>query len=214
MADLTIKQILSKSPSERKALFQSSGLTNKNIDKVIIDGNTFTDFSAFTFLNEKTFVKSPVRSADGSIDNLDSYAWFLTPHLKIDFSLMSIDTYRTMMKLIQSKNEFTVTCYDIVNDIDVTHKMYFATEQMPKLWSIAKSLNGSDPWVELYGVQDYTVELIGTNTNFSTVKIKYFLNVPSGATWGGTVQSTSDLETPTNITHKVCYAFQHTHHII
>lgn len=208
MADLiTIKEILLKTPSERKALYQASGLTDKNIDKVIIDNNTFKDYSAFTFLNEKTYVKSPVRSADGSIENLDSYAWFLTPHLKIDFSLMSIDTYRTMMQLIQSKSEFTVTCYDIVLDKDVTHKMYFATEQMPKLWAISKALNGGNPWVELYGVQDYTVELIGTNANLEKFDIKYFLNVPSGASWSGETQSTDALEAHPNITHNVGYSF-------
>ena len=191
----TLRDIFSMSPSERKAAYQANGLGGadgtiaKNIDKVVIDGNTFTDFSAFTFLMEKSYVKSPVRSSNGSIDNLDSYAWFLTPHLKMDFGLMSIDSYRTIMKLIQSKNEFTVTCYDVVNDKDVTHNMYFATEQMPKLWAIAKALNG-DEWVELLGVQDYTVELIGTNTNVNNViSVTYNLNVPSSAFWGGTTQT-------------------------
>lgn len=182
----TLRDIFSMSPSERKAAYQANGLDGadgtiaKNIDKVVIDGNTFTDFSAFTFLMEKSYVKSPVRSSNGSIDNLDSYAWFLTPHLKMDFGLMSIDSYRTIMKLIQSKNEFTVTCYDVVNDKDVTHNMYFATEQMPKLWAIAKALNG-DEWVELLGVQDYTVELIGTNTSTSLLSIVYHSNPPASS---------------------------------
>jgi hypothetical protein len=172
-----------KSPEYRKSFYRVSGVegdTPKHIDKVTIDNCTFTDYSAFTFLMEKSYVKSPVRSSDGSIENLDSYATFLTPHLKIDFSLMSINSYRTLMKLLRSRNEFTVTCYDIVNDIDVTHKMYFATEQMPKLWSIAKAING-DEWVELLGVQEYTVELIGTNTAFDTVTIIYHFNPPSSS---------------------------------
>ena len=191
------------SPSERKAAYRASGIsegTPRNIDKVTIDNNVFTDYTAFTFLMEKSYVKSPVRSSNGSIDNLDSYAWFLTPHLKMDFSLMSIDTYRTMMKLIQTKNEFTVTCYDVVNDKDVTHNMYFATEQMPKLWAIAKALNG-DEWVELLGVQDYTVELIGTNTDVSQVSVTYNLNAPSGSTWGGETSIT--IATPINFTLNV-----------
>lgn len=184
MAKLTtLRDILSMSPSERKAAYRASGIsegTPRNIDKVTIDNNVFTDYTAFTFLMEKSYVKSPVRSSNGSIDNLDSYAWFLTPHLKMDFSLMSIDTYRTMMKLIQTKNEFTVTCYDVVNDKDVTHNMYFATEQMPKLWAIAKALNG-DEWVELLGVQDYTIELIGTNTAINNLSVVYHFNPPSSS---------------------------------
>ena len=181
MANLTIREILKKSPEERKELYQVSGQATKNIDKVTIDGNVFTDYSAFSFIMEKSYVKSPVRSGDGSIPNLDSYSWFLTPHLKIDFSLMSIDSYRTIMTLIRSRSEHIVTCYDVVADKDVTHKMYFATEQMPKLWTIAKALNGGAPWVELLGVYDYTVELIGTNTSFDTINVVYVDNLPSGS---------------------------------
>ena len=195
---ITIREILKKSPEERKQLYQASGLENKNIDKVTIDGNTFTDYSAFSFLMEKSYVKSPTRSADGSIPDLDTYAWFLTPHLKIDFSLMSIDSYRAIMTLLRSKNEFIVTCYDVVEDKDVTHNMYFATEQMPKLWTIAKALNGGDPWVELLGVSDYTVELIGTNTDFEEHTITYRLNVPSGVTWEGDTYTSK--RNPANLT--------------
>lgn len=179
MSDRTIREIVSLSPEIRREVYQVNKLPNKNIDIVYIDNNPFKDYSAFTFLMEKSYVKSPVRSGDGSINNLDSYAWFLTPHLKIDFSLMSIDSYRRIMKLIQSKNEFTVTCYDVVNDKDVTHNMYFATEQMPKLWAIARALDGAE-WTELLGVQDYTIELIGTNTDITTVSVTYHYNPPSG----------------------------------
>jgi hypothetical protein len=172
--EITLRDIMMMSPEARKNLYRVSGVEGdkpKHIDKVTIDNNTFTDYSAFSYIMEKSYVKSPVRSNSGAIENLDSYAWFLTPHLKIDFGAMSIDSYRTIMKLIRAKNEFVVTCYDVVNDVDVTHNMYFATEEMPKLWAIAKALNGEE-WVELLGVQDYTVELIGTNTDFETVEIK------------------------------------------
>jgi uncharacterized repeat protein (TIGR02543 family) len=180
MSDRTIKEIVSLSPEQRKSIYQVNNLSNKHIDRVLIDNKEFKDYSAFTFLMEKSYVKSPVRSGDGSISNLDSYVWFLTPHLKVDFSLMSIDSYRTLMKLIQSKSEFVVTCYDVVNDKDVTHNMYFATEQMPKLWAIARALNGAK-WTELLGVQDYTIELIGTNTDLDTVSVIYHYNPPSGS---------------------------------
>lgn len=208
MADRTLIEIMAMSPAQRRAAYQVSGIdgdTPRHIDKVTIDGNVFKDYSAFSFIMEKTFLKSPVRSNSGSIDNLDSYASFLTPHLQINFGLMSIDSYRTMMKLIQSKNEFTVTCYDVVNDIDVTHKMYFATEQMPKLFTIARSLSGGNPYVELLGVQDYTIELIGTNSGVTTLDITYNLNVPSGATWEGNTTVTRQL--PINLTQDVGAVF-------
>ena len=208
MADKTLREIMQMSPAERRAAYQASGIDGnepKHIDRVKIDGNVFTDYSAFSFIMEKSYIKSPVRSNTGAIENLDSYASFLTPRLQMNFGLMSIDSYRRIMKLIQSKNEFSVTCYDVVNDIDVTHNMYFATEQMPKLFTIARALNGGDPFVELLGVQDYTVELIGTNTNFKSLNITYNLNVPSGATWSGTTTVTREL--PQNLTQDVGAVF-------
>ena len=177
----TIAEILRMSLEERKQAYSVSGLStfdNKpiGIETVIIDGNPFTDYGAFSFLWEKSYVKSPERSGDGTIGNLNSYATFLTPHLKIDFSMMSIDSYRVLMRdLLYKKNEFLVTCYDVVNDTMTTNKMYFSTEEMPKLWTIARALNGEE-WVELLGVQDYTVEMIGTNASLETVEILYYDN--------------------------------------
>ena len=166
----TIAEILRMSVEQRKTAYSATG-----IDKVIIDGNEFTDYKAFSFIWEKSYVKSPERSGDGSITNLNSYATFTTPHLKIDFSLMSIDSYRRLMELIYSRNEFLVTCYDIVGNRTTTNKMYFATEEMPKLWTIARALNGEE-WVELLGVQEYVVEMIGTNADVELVSILYYDN--------------------------------------
>lgn len=187
-----IKEILSMPMANRRLIYQARG-----IDKVLIDGNEFTDYGAFSFLYEKSYVKSPIRSGSGVITNLNSYATFLTPHLKIDFGLMSIDSYRTLMKLIYSKNEFTVSCYDVVYNKIETHKMYFTTEEMPKLWTIVDALNGDENAVLLLGVQDYTVEMVGTNNDVETVNIIYNLNVPSGVSWSDATQVT--VQEPINL---------------
>lgn len=166
----TIEQILRMSAAERKSAYKA-----ERIEKVTIDGIDFTDYGAFSFLWEKSYVKSPERSGDGSIGNLNSYSTFVTPHLKIDFSLMSIDSYRQLMNLIYTKNEFTVTCYDVVNNQTTTNRMYFTTEEMPKLWTIAKELNGEN-WVEVLGIQEYVVEMVGTNASLDTLNILYYDN--------------------------------------
>lgn len=175
----TIRDILEMQPQERKAKYVVNQ-GERHIDKVTINGNVFTDYSAFSFLWEKSYVKSPERSGAGTIGNLNSYATFLTPHLKIDFGLMSIDSYRKIMQLIYSSNEFLVTCYDVVNNKDTTNKMYFSTEEMPKLWTIVDALNGDENAIMLLGVQDYTVEMIGTNSNVDTITVNYYLNSPTG----------------------------------
>lgn len=166
------------------------------IEKVTIDGNEFSDYSAFSFVWEKSYAKSPERSAEGSIGNLDSYATFITPHLKIDFSLMSIDSYRKLMGLIYLKNQFTVTCYDVVNNRMTTNEMYFSTEEMPKLWNIAKSVNsenGLEDIVYLLGVHEYTVEMIGIGGVKNPVINVYYKNA-DGSPINNTPQEAYDGE--------------------
>lgn len=150
---------------------------------VKIDGNTFANYGAYQFIWEKTFVKSPERSSTGSLGNLNSYATFLTPHLILDFSIMSIDDYRAIMKMHYERNEFTVECYDPIYNKTIAVKMYFATEEMAKLYTINKMrLNSQDEWeewIELVGVHEYNVELIGTNNDLDLVSVVYHLNPPS-----------------------------------
>ena len=153
-----------------------------DIAEVKIDGNRFRNYGAYSFIWEKTFVKSPGRSADGSLGNLNSYATFLTPHLILDFSVMSIYDYRKIMLLHYGANEFTVECYDPIYNRSIKVKMYFATEEMAKLYTIAQNRllpNGQwEEWVDLVGVTEYKVELIGTNNDLDLVSVKYEYNAP------------------------------------
>ena len=80
--------------------------------------------------------------------------------------MMHIDDYRKLMKLLKSKNSFSVTCYDIVEDKRVTHEMYFAPPSMPIIYQ---------QYLMALGVQEYTIELIGTN-NVNTVKVTFHIN--------------------------------------
>lgn len=155
------------------------------IDQVVIGENTFTNYGDFQFAWEKSYVKSPERSADGSIGNLNSYATFNTPHLIINFSLMSIDDYRKIMRLDLESNEFIVKCYDPIYNRTFKGKMYFATPQMAKLFKLSKIRFDGERWeefVELVGVQEYTVELIGTNSDMDLVSVRYIVNAPEGET--------------------------------
>jgi uncharacterized repeat protein (TIGR02543 family) len=153
-----------------------------DIHKVKIDGRTFTNYGAYQFIWEKTFVKSPERSQSGSLGNLNSYTTFLTPHLILDFSVMSIDDYRAIMQMHYERNEFTVECYDPIYNTQIRVKMYFATEEMAKLYTINKirlnDQNEWEDWIELVGVQEYKVELIGTNNELDLVSVYYKYNAP------------------------------------
>jgi uncharacterized repeat protein (TIGR02543 family) len=152
------------------------------IDKVKIDGNTFTNYGQYSFIWEKTYVKSPERAMDGSMGAINALSTFLTPHLIMDFSLISIDDYRALMKLHYTRNEFTVECYDPIYNHTIKVKMYFATEQMAKLHTIArKRLNNNEweDWIELVGAYEYQVEMIGTNNDLDLVSVTYNYNAPT-----------------------------------
>jgi hypothetical protein len=164
----TIKEIYNLSVDERADNYNAEGITS-----ITIDGNEFTGYKAFSFIWEKTFAKEPERSSSGVIGNLDSYPTFITPHLKIDFSMISIDDYRRLYNLILNRNEFDVTCYDVVNNCMTTNKMYFAPDQFPKLFTMARHLSQGGKFIELTGVRDYTVELIGTNNTKDEVSVSY-----------------------------------------
>ena len=171
MADgyMTMYDVLSKPLSKRRVDYGTN-----EIQYIIIDGNKFGGYKTFSSYWEKTYAKQPERSASGVISNLDSYPTFTTFHLTINFAMMSIDDYRRLYELMLSKNEFIVTAYNIVTGGTHTCQMYFAPDQTPKLYAVARKLQG-EKFVEVLGVQDYTIELIGTNNDEDyTFTVKYY----------------------------------------
>lgn len=177
-----------------RATYEYNGKTY-SINTAIIDGYELTGCTSFTYLAEKSFVKSPDRSSNGSMGDLNNYATFLSGHFKMDFSLMPITVYRKVMSMIYAKNMFTVTCYDTVHNRAVTKKMYFATEELPTLWTIVEEINHAlidsngmvgtydyklcGDYLDLCGIKNYTVEMIDTNNPLDKLSVVYHLNAPS-----------------------------------
>lgn len=140
------------------------------IDYITIDGTKFTNYGAFTFMWEKSYVddESLKRANDGSIPQINDASFFITSHLKIDFSLLSIDDYRKLLELEYEQNEHLVVVYDVLRGQKwITQYMYIATLEMPKLWTIVENRQKGEEnwehWLSVCGVKDYTIELIGTN---------------------------------------------------
>ena len=146
------------------------GYEASQLDRIEINGNVFQGYFEYSFLSEKSYREQPVRSNDGSIPDINQYATFLTPRLIIKYNMMEIEDYRNLMTLLQSKNEFTVSCYDIVQNKRVTHKMYAAPSSMPIIYQ--KYLN-------VLGIQECSIELIGTNNDVETSTLTYNYNFPN-----------------------------------
>lgn len=157
----TVEEQMQRLPLELRTKYKSTQL-----DRIEIDGCEIQGYFDYSFMDEKSYTEQPVRSQDGSIENLKDYTTFLTPRLIIKYNMMNIDDYRTLMTFLKSKNTFNVTCYDIVADRRVTHEMYFANPQMPIIYQ---------RYLAALGVQDYTIELIGTNRRTEEMEIQFFI---------------------------------------
>ena len=161
-AKRTVEEQASRLPLEIRQKYKETQL-----DRIEIDGCEIHGYFEYSFMEEKSYAEQPVRANDGSIENLDDYTTFLTPRLIIKYNMMNIDDYRTLMTFLKSKNTFNVTCYDIVADRRATHEMYFANPQMPVIYQ---------RYLAALGVQDYTIELIGTNRRTEDMKIIFYID--------------------------------------
>lgn len=161
----------------RQAYLQSQ------IDRITISANgktvELTGYAEYSYLEEKAYKTQPVRTNDGKINEIEEYETFLTPRLVIRYNMMGIDDYRETMKLLKTSNGFIVRCYDPVNDKRVVNEMYVAPTSMPKIYQ---------QYLIALGIQDFSIELIGTNrtTDFSINKVDGTVeqfSAPTGSTW-------------------------------
>ena len=174
----TVDEQASRLPIELRERYKATQLDRIQLfdGKELIEVHGYFEYS---FTNEKSYEESPVRASDGSISNIDDYKTFLTPRLVIKYNMMGIEDYRALMKKLNSLeyNGIIVMCYDIVEDKRVKHEMYFAPPSMPVIYQ---------QYLIALGVQDFTLEMIGTNT-FSNISMwvddKYEYTALKGYTW-------------------------------
>ncbi len=186
---MTIKEISSLSPEERRQQYAVSGGVRKDANGKIIDiGNVwikvsksssdiaddftdsdkFTNYGTYSFVWQLTQKQSPNRADNGGLPQLRNIPSYITAHLKINFDLLSIDDYRRIMKLLYGNKEhcFKVKSYDIVYDRMVIVEMYFYPEDLPTIYTISENLQqGGDNIIDLVGVKSHTVEMVGTGND-------------------------------------------------
>ena len=112
-------------------------------------------FYDYSFVEEKSYKEQPTRTETGDIIDIDNIPTFLTPRLTLKYRYMHIEEYRALRKIMKKRNEFTIKCYDPVEDALVEHQMYEAPPPMPT--SHIKRL-------QYMGVIDYAIEFIGTKS--------------------------------------------------
>lgn len=161
----TVDEQAERLPEQLREAYKKS-----QIDRIEIDGCEIHGYFEYSFMEEKSYMEQPVRSQDGTIVDLDAYTTFLTPRLIIKYNMMGIDDYRNLMLLLKAKNAHVVTCYDVEADRRVTHEMYFAPPSMPIIYQ---------RYLAALGIQEYSIELIGTNRIISDSFTFYINSIDS-----------------------------------
>lgn len=183
---MKLTEVLKLPLEQRLALYGT-----QNITKFKLDNEEYSGYKAYSFFWEQTLVKQPERSEGGVID-LSTHSWFLTPHLVIDFSMISYSDFIRLSKQRLSKLEFVLEFYDTVFQQNIRRKVYLTPESQPKFQLATRKLNGEN-WTEIIGVKDFQVEFIGTNADLDTISITYHSNPPSSSGASDISQSSSNL---------------------
>lgn len=142
---------------------ESYAITDE-MKELFIGDVKYTGFSKVTFYWHKTAVEQPDRADNGAMGNVnEEIATFKTPHIKVVYDIMTIDTYRSLMNQYLDKMEYVVKCYDPVYNKVSEHKLYISAEQEPDYYIQNWTDSEGNPQASLIGVKNYTFELIGTN---------------------------------------------------
>ena len=151
-------------------------IIDNELDVIKINGEPFKGigYNGLLTVNTKSYKKSPVRSGDGSIPNINDYATFIVPRADINFKYMTIEDYQRFCTAI-TPNEFNVEYFDKQKGQRVVHKMYVAPEEMTKIYNVGTSV---------IGVLDYKVSLIGTLNSIELLTVYYDTNGGTGE-WTG-----------------------------
>lgn len=155
-------------------------MANENlIHKIIIEGEVFTNYSEYSFIINAPYEIEPVRTGD-EIVNLNSYKRFNIPELTFSFDYMPIEYYRKLMKLATgTKNELSVVCYDIINDIQWSGYMYFHPKEMANLLILVKG-QSLEQQITTLATLGETFTMVSTNKQKGLIPIIFNAN-------GGTV---------------------------
>lgn len=150
----TVEEQAKRLPQELREAYKKS-----QIDRItIFDGEQeleVTGYAEYSYLDEKSYKTQPVRTQDGAIEEIEQYATFLTPRLIIKYNMMGIDDYRSLMKMFKRRNGYIIKCYDVVEDKIVKNEMYVAPPSMPRIYQ---------QYLVALGIQEHTIEMVGTNT--------------------------------------------------
>lgn len=151
-----------------------------NLDTVYLRGNCEQEWRAFRGLgkdglltiNTKTYLEEPIRSQDGSMENIEDAVTFIVPQVEFNFKYFNLTDYVDMCNILEDYNQFEAKYFDVRYKQWVTHKMYCKPQEMTKIYNLRTSV---------IGVFDYKVQFVGTLNDIpETVTLTLY---PNGGTF-------------------------------
>lgn len=145
-----------------------------NIYKITIDGVEIKNYSDYSMIYQRSYLKSPTRT-NGVIVNLEDYETINVPQLSFSFKYMPIDVYRQLMMMATNKNEFVVQFYDYINDVVATENMYFEPKDLARIQIIVNGLSYANA-VKKLAILEESFAMVGTNSDKRMVTIHFDAN--------------------------------------
>ncbi len=134
---------------------ERQGADNSRFDFFMIDGESFSGigYEQLKTTNQLTYVSSPSRQNDGSMQNIEDYESFVIGASDIGFSLIHPDTYVRLKEKLCSKRTFEVSYYDKDFDKFITKEMYVKPIDLDNFLSLGDSI---------IGMKNFTISFVPT----------------------------------------------------
>ena len=123
---------------------ERQGMDNTRFDFFMIDGESFSGigYEQLKTTNQLTYVSSPSRQNDGSMNNIEDYESFVIGAGDIGFSLINPETYVRLKEKLCSKRTFEVSYYDKDFDRFITKEMYVKPIDLDNFLSLGDRIIG------------------------------------------------------------------------
>lgn len=140
-------------------------------------------YSSYTTQNNLTYVKSPSRTNDLTLNNSETAKY--VPTVTFTFNYISTEEYRKLIQLINSKG-FFVKYYDYELGMNVQRRMYCSEQSISNLYNHQLDLVGllgvKITFVSVFGYDYYYAPVTGeTDANWTAENCYHYYNLKLNA---------------------------------
>lgn len=117
-----------------------------------------TGYSSYDVKNSLTYVQEPARTVAGNLVGLDGDTFIVTT-IKFTYNMIPYDKYKTLVTALTTSKDFKVTYYDVDSGSEKSGMFYLAPATDKDIFVRNKNI---------YGIRNFSVELISSNNEVPT----------------------------------------------